>query len=435
MRQVFLLALLAAFVCTSARADLAGYVAAKDPTYAWSRIGGSPANSPVQYDELYMVSQTWHGIAWKHKLIIVRPAAMEKNTLALLIIGGGSWREGRERENIDPKSGDLRMAAMVATSTKMPVAFLQCVPFQPVFGGLKEDQIIAHTFDQYLNTGEEDWPLLLPMAKSAVRAMDTVQEFAKNQWQTDVTKFVVTGASKRGWTTWLTGAADERVAAIAPMVIDVLNMGAQMKKQKETYGGYSEQVGDYTRLKIQDRMDTEAGHKLLAIVDPYSYRQKLTMPKLILLGTNDPYWTLDSLNLYYDALPGEKHILYIPNSGHGLNDPIRVIGGVSALALQAAGKLTLPKLTWDLAEQGGGLRLSVGSDVKPASVAAWLAESPTKDFRKANWHQQAITPVDGKYAYELKSPEKGYAAMFGEAVYDLDGRRVYLSTNVRICGK
>ena len=300
---------------------------------------------------------------------------------------------------------------------------------------MKEDQLIAHTFDQYLKTGEEDWPLLLPMTKSAERAMDTVQEFVKKEWQTDISKFVVTGASKRGWTTWLTGASDERVVAIAPMVIDVLNMGPQMKKQKETYGGYSAQVGDYTKLNIQERMDTEAGHKLVAIVDPYAYRQKLTMPKLILLGTNDPYWTLDSLNLYYDGLPGEKHILYIPNAGHGLADPIRVIGGVSALALQAAGKFTFPKLTWDLAEQGGALRLSIASDVKPASVAAWLAESPTKDFRKALWHQQPIPLTDGKYVHDLKTPEKGYAAMFGEAIYDIDGRRVYLSTNVRICGK
>jgi PhoPQ-activated pathogenicity-related protein len=436
MNRLLALAVLALVLSTSARADLAGYIAAKDSSYSWTRIGGSPANSFVQYDELYMVSQTWHDIVWKHKLVIVRPPGMEKEkpTHALLIISGGSWRDGKERELLDKNSNELRIATAVATATKMPVAFLQQVPFQPVFDGRKEDQIIAYTFDQYLTTGEEDWPLLLPMTKSAVRAMDTIQAFAKQEWQADISKFIVTGASKRGWTTWLTGASDARVVAIAPMVIDMLNMGPQMKHQKEAYGGYSEQVGDYTRLHIQERMDTDAGRKLMSIVDPYSYRQRLTMSKLILLGTNDAYWTLDSLNLYYDGLPGEKHILYVPNAGHGLNDMARVVSGVSALALEATGQLALPKLAWDLGEKAGALRLAVRSDVKPTSVWAWLAEAPTRDFRNATWHQQPIPMTDGQYAHELKTPEQGYAAMFGEAVYDISGHRVYLSTNVRMTG-
>ncbi len=219
------------------------------------------------------------------------------------------------------------------------------------------------------------------------------------------------------------------------MVIDVLNMGPQMKKQKETYGGYSEQVGDYTRLKIQERMDTEAGRKLLGIVDPYAYRQKLTMPKLILLGTNDPYWTLDALNLYYDGLPGQKHILYIPNSGHGLNDPIRVVGAVSALALEVAGKLTLPKPNWEFAERAGAMRLTISSDVKPTGVSVWLADSATRDFRKATWRSQPLQATEDKYAFEIKSPATGYSAIFGELVYTIGERRIYLSTTVRIHGR
>jgi hypothetical protein len=67
-----------------------------------------------------------------------------------------------------------------------------------------------------------------------VQAMDAIQQFAGcnycdsyASWQVDhpgsgktwgpVTRFVVGGASKRGWTTWTTGIADHRVAAIVPV--------------------------------------------------------------------------------------------------------------------------------------------------------------------------------------------------------------------------
>ncbi|MGH8645838.1 MAG: PhoPQ-activated protein PqaA family protein [Gammaproteobacteria bacterium] len=29
-------------------------------------------------------------------------------------------------------------------------------------------------------------------------------------------------------------------------------------------------------------------------LDPYAYRARYTMPTLLLLGTNDPYWTVNS---------------------------------------------------------------------------------------------------------------------------------------------
>lgn len=38
-----------------------------------------------------------------------------------------------------------------------------------------------------------------------------------------VEKFLVSGASKRGWTAWLVGGVDDRVVAIAPIVMDMLN--------------------------------------------------------------------------------------------------------------------------------------------------------------------------------------------------------------------
>ena len=54
------------------------------------------------------------------------------------------------------------------------------------------------------------------------------------------------------------------------------------------------------------------------MVDPYTYRDRLTKPKLLINGTNDRYWTLDALDLYWDELKGPKYVVELPNAGHGL---------------------------------------------------------------------------------------------------------------------
>ena len=111
--------------------------------------------------------------------------------------------------------------------------------------------------------------------------MDVLQAFSKQEWRAPVERFIVAGASKRGWTTWLTAAVDRRVGAIAPVVIDVLNMRAQMSRQIEALGAYSARLIAYSSRGLLPIPETPAGKKLLDMVDPWAYRDRLTMPKLI----------------------------------------------------------------------------------------------------------------------------------------------------------
>lgn len=412
---------------------LADYVSAPDASYAWVKRSAGKAGK-TEYVELILTSQTWRDIVWKHQLFIVRPSTVAPDTShALLFITGGNWRDELAdpgRPTVLPR--ETALFAMLAEQVKTPIAVLLHVPQQPIFDGKREDQIIALTFEQFLKTGDPDWPLLVPMVKSAVRGMDAVQQFAAENWSLSLKTFTVAGASKRGWTTWLTGAVDPRATAICPMVIDMLNIEQQTKHQVATWGDYSYKIGDYTQRGLQQQMTTPAGKSLQKIVDPYCYRQWLTQPKLIMLGTNDHYWPLDALNLYWDQLEGDKYILYVPNNGHGLNDLPRILGTLNALHQHAANGKPLPSLSWQFNGGAEQVTLQVQSDKRPSTVGAWVATAPTRDFRQAQWKAVTMTTNGKGHSFDLPLPESGYAALFGEAEYDDGGFPYYLSTNVRI---
>lgn len=416
-------------------AALAEYVVREDDSYEWKvRREGKVAGT--DYTELILTSQTWREITWKHQLYILNPASVAPDTKhALLFIAGGRWRDNLADPAGDEKlPGEARLLAAVAEQLKTPIAILLQVPHQPIFDGKYEDQIIAYTFDEYLKTGDTDWPLLLPMVKSAVRGMDATQELAKQKWSLNVDTFTVTGASKRGWTTWLTGAVDKRVTAIAPMVIDVLNMAPQMRHQKEAWGEVSYQINDYSKRGLTEKLQSDGAIDLRKIVDPYSYRKALKQPKLIMIGTNDHYWPIDALNLYWKDLVGPKYILYVPNNRHGLKDYGRVVSSLSALHQHAVTGEALPDLNWSFASGDGRLALEVRSDIKPQKVDAWIATSKTRDFREAKWVSRPIKRAGGAFRYELAAPDEGFVAIFAEAVYDGKTLPYFLSTNVRILG-
>lgn len=403
----------------AATGPLAQYVAAKDDSYGWvKRTEGQVLG--CKYVELTLTSQTWRGIVWKHQLYVLKPSQINPQSRhALLLIAGGNWRE----ELADPKTelklpGEAQLLAAAAEQFKTPVAILLHVPQQPIFDGKREDAIIAYTFEEFLRSGDPTWPLLAPMVKSAVRAMDATSEVSKKEWDLDVEKFTVTGASKRGWTTWLTGAVDDRVVAIAPMVIDMLNMSPQIAHQRATFGDLSDEIDDYKERKLDQFIDTPRGKALRQIVDPYEYRQLLRKPKLVILGTNDRYWPLDASSLYWDALEGDKWLVHIPNNGHGLKDYGKIVGGLNALHQQAVSGAAMPKLSWNCAAADKAVSLTISSDPEPSRVRIWAAKAATRDFRDSAWTSSDAIKSGEAFVHKHAIPNDGlFEAILGEAVY------------------
>ena len=386
--------------------ELEDYVQAEDSALAYE-IHNEFKVLGVRAINVRLTSQKWRGIEWKHWMTILIPPEVDSHSKAILSINGGSSKS----KVPTGKSKYAIMLAGSATQLKAPFVLLFQVPNQPLFDNLYEDDLIAHTFDHYLKGGDDDWPLLLPMVKSATRAMDATQELLKDsKLKTlagaafEIDQFIVTGASKRGWTTWLTSAVDKRVCALAPMVIDVLNMPAQQKQQLRTYGGFSEKIEPYTKRNIQKRSDTPIGKKLNTIVDPYAYRDKVTQPKLLLLGTNDPYWVADAAELYFEHLSGPKSVTYLPNAGHGLG-----LGALPTLndffAAQLDGK-AFPQLHYR--QDGANLKVRWEGAGK---AHLWEASSPNRDFRKAKWESTALEGTS-ECSCEVEAPAKGWVASF-----------------------
>ncbi len=222
------------------------YVAAPDSHYRYELVKTARGRGYTSF-VIDLSSLEWRSASevnqpvWKHWLTIVRPDDVKGDTALLFITGGTVTQKAP-----DTASRDYVEAALTSHSV---VAELRGVPNEPlVFSDDKtvrtEDAIIAYSWVKYLKTGDETWPLRMPMTKAAVRAMDTVTAFCSSPdgGGVKVTKFVVAGASKRGWTTWTTAAADQRVIAIVPMVIDTLNTQKAFEHHYQAYGFYSPAV-------------------------------------------------------------------------------------------------------------------------------------------------------------------------------------------------
>jgi PhoPQ-activated pathogenicity-related protein len=436
---VLAMALLGTSSLRAGETALDRYVAKPDPTYSWKVIRTVPSNGLTQFI-VDLKSQTWRTEkdvdrpVWQHWLNIVKPAK-PGSTFAFLRITGGA-------NGGDPPQSAEQATLRLAEATNSVVAELKMVPNQPLMlhhDGVprKEDDFIAYTWDQFIKTGDDTWPARLPMVKSAVRAMDCVQELLASEQggAVKIEKFVVAGGSKRGWTTWCTAAVDKRVAAAIPIVIDVVNVPACSRHHIAAYGFYAEAIGDYVRHNLKGRANDPRTKLLYDIEDPYSYRDRLTMPKFVVNAAGDQYFPPDSSQFYFGDLLGEKYLRYVPNADHSLRDSDAQESIIAFYQTILTGK-PRPKYSWTFESDGS---IHVHSTDTPKAVTLWYATNPqARDFRmmtigKAYQSQTLKEESGGFFVGKISPPEKGWSAFFVELTYDVgQSFPLKLSTAVRI---
>jgi PhoPQ-activated pathogenicity-related protein len=429
----------AALAVAADKTALDRYVAAPDPNYKYELVTTTPGDGFTTY-VLEMTSQQWRTKAevdkpiWKHWLTIVKPDAVKSET-GFLYITGGSHHD-------KPPTAPDAMLPQMAMATGSVASELRMVPNQPlVFAGetklRTEDAIIAYTWDKFLRGGDDNWPLRLPMTKAAVRAMDTVTAFLKSSagGGVSVEKFVVSGGSKRGWTTWTTAAVDPRVVAIVPFVIDLLNIVPSFAHHYRAYGFWAPAVQDYRNMDIMERSGTPRYRELMKIVEPYSYLDRLTMPKFIVNATGDQFFLPDSSQFYFDDLKGEKYLRYVPNTNHSL------AGSDARQSLQAFYESILagsprPKFSWSFEKDGS---IKVQSATKPTEVRLWQATNrKARDFRldtigKAYTSVALTDQGGGTYVGGVPKPASGWTAYFVEMTYPgLAATPFKFTTGVRV---
>ena len=412
--------------------DLDAYVHKDDASFNYviekvQEFDGYFVHSIRMNSQNFLQSKDVNKTSWSHWLTVIEPKEVKAET-ALLVISSGDTNDPL------PKAQDALIEIALASNSL--VAELKAIPNQPLkFSDESfdrwEDAIIAYTWNKFFLTGETRWPARMAMTKSAIAAMDTIQAVFKRN---NVNSFVVTGASKRGWTTWTAAATDNRVIAIIPLVIDMLNIKPSFEHHWQAYGFWAPAIQDYVDMNTMDWWGSPEAEALFKLVDPYSYKDRYQFPKYIINAAGDEFFIPTSSQFYYDQLPGEKHIRYVPNVGHSLNGSY-IIEAIASFYISILNSSPRPEYSWNFLENG---QIEFTSDNQPSEVKLWWADNPSsRDFRLdvigKSWKSKSIKiNAEGKYISSIDKPEEGWRAYFVEAIYGSNSLPFIITSEVKV---
>jgi PhoPQ-activated pathogenicity-related protein len=179
-------------------------------------------------------------------------------------------------------------------------------------------------------------------------------------------------------------------------------------------------VGNYVEEGIMDWMGTREFERLLSLTEPYSFRDRYDMPKLLLNATGDQFFLPDSWQFYWSDLPGEKHLRYVPNSEHSMRetDALMTLGAFYQDILTETPR---PEFDWSIEE--GAIVIRTNEEHAPQSITLWQAHNPdARNFQvdaigRAWTSTEVPLKEDGVYRLEVEPKQEGYTAFYGELTF------------------
>ncbi|ECS3033353.1 PhoPQ-regulated protein, partial [Salmonella enterica subsp. enterica serovar Typhimurium] len=344
----------------------------------------------VMLQRFNLNSQTWspQGVVsperWQNGVDIYIPdSAREKN--ALVVINNGSNNNGSGTP-VAPTNFNEEELSRIAIATRTVVISVSNVPnqvlsYQGVTTPLGEDNSVAYSWKLFIGDTHkyQDASLHIPMAASVSQAFRLAK---KELTQQNINKFIVTGASKRGWAAWLTALSDPDVGAVVPFAMDLLNTQKSLEHMYQSYGkNWPVAFYPYYNQGIDQQVGTDKFARLMRLEDPLTYLNtdmgdRLKIDKYIINASGDDFYVPDNSHFYYGLLPGSKSLRVVPNSTHN---------GILSVAEQSLitfvnrfqEKQKLPEITENVQSRGDGKKeLVVNFSEKPVAILQWTARNP-----------------------------------------------------------
>jgi len=225
-------------------------------------------------------------------------------------------------------------------------------------------------------------------------------------------------------------------------VFDLLNALPNLDHHFRAFGGWSWAFTPYWVEDVSRYLRHPRAEQFFDIIDPFYYNERLTMPKMIAIGTGDQFFLPTGSNFFFDRLTEPKYKQVFENDDHGLGGHTAVLDhNIEALFVAVSEGRTLPDFTFQRGETETGGFLEVNSPEEPTEIFAWWADTTDvvceeievgrnvcrRDFRRSTlledtgtlWQRDEVESLgNGRYRVEYERREEdGYRGFFIEASY------------------